>query len=152
MSTLLYIFHAHQGPQGIFSFQNLKVIIVRECESLKILFPASVARCLMQLEDLRIGDCGVEEIVSREEIAEAATRFVFPKVTLLILRKLPKLKWFYRGVHTSEWPLLKKLKVYGCDQIEIFTSKNLNFQETVEQSQPEACIQQPLFLAEEVRG
>ena len=140
----------NKDPQGIFSFQNLQEVSVWECESLRSLFPASVARFLMQLEDLRIADCGVEEIVSREEIAEAAARFVFPKVTLLILRKLPKLKWFCRGVHTSEWPLLKELCVRGCDQIEIFTSKKLNFQETVEQSQLEISIQQPLFLVEEV--
>ena len=141
-----------KDPQGIFSFQNLQEISVWECESLQSLFPASVARCLMQLEKLWIDDCGVEEIVSREEIAEAAARFVFPKVTLLVLRKLPKLKWFCRGVHTSEWPLLKELCVRGCDQIEIFTSKILNFQETVEQSQLEISIQQLLFLVEEVRG
>ncbi|XP_050274696.1 uncharacterized protein LOC126717238 isoform X4 [Quercus robur] len=140
----------NKDPQGIFSFQNLQVISVWECESLKILFPASVARCLMQLENLRIGDCGVEEIVSCEDIAEAEARFVFPKVTLLMLHKLPKLKWFCRGVHTSEWPLLKDLEVFGCDQIEIFTSKILNFQETVEQSQLETSTQQPLFLVEEV--
>ena len=76
----------NKDPHGIFSFQNLQEIIVWECESLQSLFPASVARCLMQLEDLRIEDCGVEEIVSREEIAEAAARFVFPKVTILVLR------------------------------------------------------------------
>ena len=142
----------NNDPQGIFSFQNLQEISVCECESLQSLFPASVARFLMQLEDLRIVDCGVEEIVSREEIAEAAARFVFPKVTILILRKLPKLKWFYRGVHTSKWPMLKQLEVIGCDQIEIFTSKILNFQETVEQSQLEISMQQLLFLVEEVRG
>ena len=142
----------NKDPHGIFSFPNLQEVRAWECESLQSLFPASVARCLMQLEDLRIADCGVEEIVSREEIAEAAARFVFPKVTLLILRKLPKLKWFCQGVHTSEWPLLKALVMHGCDQIEIFTSKILNFQETVEQSQLETSIQQPLFLVEEVRG
>ena len=141
-----------KDPQGIFSFQNLQKISVWECESLQSLFPASVARCLMQLENLRIADCGVEEIVSREDGAEAIERFVFPKVTLLLLGKLPKLKWFRRGVHTSKWPLLKELEVSGCDQIEIFTSKLLNFQETVEQSQLETSIQQPLFLIEEVRG
>ena len=137
----------NKDPQGIFSFQNLQEISVCECESLKSLFPASVARCLMQLEDLRIADCGVEEIV-----AEATARHLFPKVTILYLHKLPKLKWFCRGVHTSEWPLLKDLEVGGCDQIEIFTSKILNFQETIEQSQLETSIQQPLFLVEEVRG
>ena len=64
----------NKDPQGIFSFQNLQEISVWECESLQSLFPASVARFLMQLEDLRIEDCGVEEIVSREEIAKAAAR------------------------------------------------------------------------------
>ncbi|KAK4596165.1 hypothetical protein RGQ29_014282 [Quercus rubra] len=139
----------NKDPQGIFSFQNLQEISVWECESLQSLFPASVARCLMQLEDLRIADCGVEEIVAREDVAEATARHLFPKVTILYLHKLPKLKWFCRGVHTSEWPLLKDLEVGGCDQIEIFTSKILNFQETIEQSQLETSIQQPLFLVEE---
>ena len=142
----------NKDPQGIFSFQNLQEVVVWECESLQSLFPASVARFLMQLEDLKIIDCGVKEIVAREDGAEAAERFVFPKVTLLELAELPKLKWFCRGVYNSEWPLLKELVVHGYDQIEIFTSKLLNFQETVEQSQLETSIQQPLFLVEEVRG
>ncbi|XP_075638422.1 uncharacterized protein LOC142610494 [Castanea sativa] len=102
----------NKDPQGIFSFQNLQKISVWECESLKSLFPASVARCLMQLEDLLIVNCGVEEIVSREDVAEPAARFVFPKVTVLVLSQLPKLKWFCRGVHTSKWPLLKELIVW----------------------------------------
>ena len=142
----------NKDPEGTFSFPNLQKISVWECESLKSLFPTSVARCLKQLEDLRIAECGIEEIIEQEEGAKEDARFVFPKLTLLILRQLPKLKWFRRGVHTSKWPLLKELEVSGCDQIEIFTSKLLNFQETVEQSQLETSIQQPLFLIEEVRG
>ena len=142
----------NKDPQGIFSFQNLRKISVLECESLKSLFPASVARCLIELEDLQIENCGVKEIVLREDVAEAAARFVFPKVTLLQLRKMPILKWFFWGVHTSEWPLLKQLEVTGCDQIELFASKFSSFQETVEQSQVEPSIQQPLFLVQEVRG
>uniref|UniRef100_A0A2N9EHJ0 Uncharacterized protein n=1 Tax=Fagus sylvatica TaxID=28930 RepID=A0A2N9EHJ0_FAGSY len=139
----------NKDPQGVFSFQNLQKIIVGECESLKSLLPASVARCLMQLKDLQVVDCGAEEIVAQEYGAEAAARLVFPKVTFLLLSKLPKLKWFYQGVHTSEWPLLKTLRVNGCDQIEIFISKSLSFQERVEESQLKTSIQQPLFLVEE---
>ena len=141
----------NKDSQGIFSFQNLRKISVLECESLKSLFPVSVARVLMQLEDLHIDDCGVEEIVSCEDGAEPTARFVFPKVTILILAKLSKLKWFFRGVHTSELPLLKQLQVTRCDQIEIFASKFLSFQETIEQSELETSIQQPLFLVQEVR-
>ena len=140
----------NKDPHGIFNFPNLQVVSAWGCESLQSLFPASVARCLIQLEDLRIDNCGVEEIVSREEIAEAAARFVFPKVTILLLCQLPKLKWFCRGVHTSEWPLLKELFVHRCDQIEIFTSKKFRIEEPDEQSLSETSIQQPLFLAEEV--
>ena len=106
----------------------------------------------MELEDLQIENCGVEEIVLREDVAEASARFVFPKVTLLLLRKMPKLKWFFQGVHTSEWPLLKELEVTRCDQIELFTSKFSSFQEAIEQSLVEPSIQQPLFLVQEVRG
>uniref|UniRef100_A0A2N9IZ14 Disease resistance protein At4g27190-like leucine-rich repeats domain-containing protein n=1 Tax=Fagus sylvatica TaxID=28930 RepID=A0A2N9IZ14_FAGSY len=109
-----------------------------------------MARCLMQLKELRIVACGVEEIVAQEDGAKAAARLVFPKVTLLFLCKLPKLKWFYQGAHTSEWPLLKHLDVIGCDQIEILISKSLSFQERVEESQLKTSIQQPLFLVEEV--
>uniref|UniRef100_A0A7N2L3Y1 Disease resistance protein At4g27190-like leucine-rich repeats domain-containing protein n=1 Tax=Quercus lobata TaxID=97700 RepID=A0A7N2L3Y1_QUELO len=140
----------NKDPQGIFSFQNLQVIRVWECESLKILFPASVARVLMQLEDLGIENCGVEEIISSEDVAEAAARFVFPNLTLLLLCNLPKLKWFYRQVHTSELPLLKQLKVTRCDQIEIFASIFSSFQETIERSELEPSIQQPLFLVQEL--
>ena len=44
----------NKDPQGIFSFQNLQEVSVWECESLNSLFPASVARFVMQLENLHI--------------------------------------------------------------------------------------------------
>ena len=139
----------NKDPQGTFSFQNLQGIEVMGCDSLTTLFPTSVARSLKQLEDLRISECGIEEIIEQEDGADA--RFVFPKLTLLILRKLSRLKWFYRGVHTSEWPLLKALEVFGSNEIQIFASKNYRIQEQDEQIQLETSIQQPLFLVEEVR-
>ena len=141
----------NKDTQGTFSFQNLQVIVAVRCESLESLFPTSVARCLQQLETLRIIECGIEEIIEQEEGAKEDARFVFPKLTLLILQQLPKLKWFYRGMHTSEWPLLKTLKVSGSNEIQIFASKNYRIQELDEQSQLETTIQQPLFLTEEVR-
>ena len=141
----------NKDPQGMFSFPNLQEIVAVECESLKSLFPTSVAKCLPQLEDLQIVKCGIEEIIEQEEGAKEEARFVFPKLTLLILQKLSKLKWFYRGVHTSQWPLLKTLKVSGSNEIQIFASKNYTIQEQDEHIQLEASIQQPLFLVEEVR-
>ena len=154
----LYILHMenlkiiwNKDPQGTFSFPNLQEIVVGECESLKSLFPTSMARCLQQLDSLTIHECGIEEIIEQEECAKEDARFVFPKLTLLILRQLPKLKWFYRGVHTSDWPLLKTLEVSGSNEIHIFASKYFRIQEPNGQSQLETSIQQPLFLVEEVR-
>lgn len=141
----------NKDPQETFSFPNLQIISVWKCESLKSLFPTAVARCLKQLDDLRIDECGIEEIIEQEEGAKEDARFVFPKLAFLILRQLPKLKWFYRGVHTSDWPLLKTLEVSGSNEIQIFASKNYRIEKPNEQSQLETSIQQPLFLVEEVR-
>uniref|UniRef100_A0A7N2L3P2 Disease resistance protein n=1 Tax=Quercus lobata TaxID=97700 RepID=A0A7N2L3P2_QUELO len=110
-----------------------------------------MARLLIQLEDLQVVECGQEEIVELEDGVEAAARLVFPKVTLLMLKNLPKLKWFSRGLRALEWPLLKVLEVIDCDQTEIISSKILNIHETVEQSQLETfSSKQPLFLVEEL--
>ena len=141
----------NKDPQGTFSCQNLQQILAMGCESLKSFFPTSMARCLQQLDSLQICECGIEEIIEQEEGAKEYERFVFPKLTLLILRQLPKLKWFYRGVHTLDWPLLKTLEVSGSNEIQIFASKNYRIEEPNEQSQLETSIQQPLFLVEEVR-
>ncbi|KAK2640643.1 hypothetical protein Ddye_028438 [Dipteronia dyeriana] len=69
--------------------------------SLKYLFHASIARSLLHLEKLYVENCGVEEIVGKEE-SEATARFVlFPRLIFLKLWTLPELKAFYPGAHTS---------------------------------------------------
>ncbi|XP_035538953.1 uncharacterized protein LOC109021335 isoform X1 [Juglans regia] len=138
----------NEDPEGILSFENLQTVFAVGCGNLKSLFPASVARTLVQLKKLRIDSCGVEAIVERG--SEAVSRLVFPKVTYLKLRALPNLKWFSSGLHTSEWPLLTELDVSECYQVEIFSSKFWSFQQTVQQSQHKTSnSQQPLFVVEE---
>ncbi|XP_035548753.1 disease resistance protein At4g27190-like [Juglans regia] len=81
-----------KDPKAVFSFKNLKEIHASGCENLRSLFPTSVARSLMQLENLEIIDCGVEEIVEGEGEEDAIERFEFPQVTFLTLKRLPRLK------------------------------------------------------------
>lgn len=57
------------------------------------------------------------EIVAKEARAESNVRFVFPSLTSLTLWELPHLRTFYRGIYILEWPVLKNLKVYGCDKV-----------------------------------
>ncbi|KAF5462724.1 hypothetical protein F2P56_018707 [Juglans regia] len=139
-----------KDPKAVFNFKNLKQIEADGCENLRSFFPASVARSLMQLEHLAIIDCGVEEIVEGEVREDEIEWFVFPHVTLLTLKRLARLKWFYPGVHTLECPMLKEMWVEGCQKVDIFAYGLLSFQETLRESQHEISTQQPLFLVHEV--
>ncbi|XP_062144691.1 probable disease resistance protein At4g27220 [Alnus glutinosa] len=139
-----------EDPKPIFSFQNLKIVRVLGCTSLKGLFPASVATCLTQLEQLMIDFCyELEEIIAGEKVAQPIAKFFFPEVRVLHLLNLPRLKWFYRGVHTSEWPKLKVMLVGWCPKIEILASELLSFQDIVGERQVGISVKQPLFLVDD---
>ncbi|GMI65296.1 hypothetical protein HRI_000198900 [Hibiscus trionum] len=114
------------------SFFKLKHLEVHSCVKLSHIFPLNVLGRLQRLKNLQIVDCAsLEEIFEPESTeVEMNTKFVFPKVTYLNLSKLPKLKSFYSGVHTTEWPLLKRMDVYRCDKLEIFASEYLSSHET----------------------
>ena len=87
-----------------------------------------MASALVQLEDLHILGSEAEAIVANEKEDEAA------------LRGLHHLKRFCSGRFSSSWPLLKKLKVHECDEVEIlFQQKSLE------------CELEPLFWVEQVR-
>ncbi|TXG71329.1 hypothetical protein EZV62_006264 [Acer yangbiense] len=132
--------------QVILSYQNLHSISVRNCDSLKSLFPASVARGLVQLEELTIHRCMMEEITAKDDTVEveAVLRFFFPQLTELKLWNLSRLKSFYQGSYISEWPVLKKLEVWDCYEVEILASQVLSHGE----SRHEIPTGQPLFLVE----
>ena len=138
-------------PQGIITFGKLKTVYIHRCSNLKSVFPTSVAKALMQLEKLEIKDCAtVEEIVAKEEGIETTTLFVFPRLSFLYLERLPELKSFYPGKHTSEWPLLNKLKIYDCDKLKIFGSNKSSVEETNGLAHHASLILRPLFFAKKV--
>ena len=70
-------------PKEMVSFPSLRQVDARDCESLKSMFPASIAKGLLQLEQLYLSNCGVDVIVAKDEkISESdAATFVFPKLT-----------------------------------------------------------------------
>ncbi|KAJ6918356.1 disease resistance protein [Populus alba x Populus x berolinensis] len=135
----------NRDPQGILSFHNLCTVDVGDCPGLRSLFPASIAQNLPQLEQLQIDTCGVEEIVAKDEGLEEGPEFLFPKVTDLHLEKLPELKRFYPGIHTSEWPRLKTLRVRDCEKIEIFPSEIKCSHEPCREDHMDIEGQQPLL-------
>ncbi|XP_030936617.1 uncharacterized protein LOC115961848 [Quercus lobata] len=133
--------------EAILTFQNLHTVEVFQCKILKSLFPVSVAKSLEQIESLTIHDCGLEEIVALEEGVETTIKFVFPRITSLVLESLPELKYFYPGKHTLVWPSLKRLRIKNCDKVKIIASNELSFQERDELGH-HVQIQGPLFPIE----
>ncbi|KAL6323241.1 hypothetical protein AAG906_029248 [Vitis piasezkii] len=127
------------------SFSKLKGLELIGCDELLNVFPLSVAKVLVQLEDLKISFCEVlEAIVANENEDEATSLFLFPRLTSLTLDALPQLQRFCFGRFTSRWPLLKELKVWDCDKVEIL------LQEVGLKSELDNKINQSLFLVEKV--
>ncbi|XP_044467939.1 uncharacterized protein LOC123197663 [Mangifera indica] len=110
------------NTQGNLTFRYLERFTVNDCGSLKSLFPVSTAVSLLQLEHLWISFCGLEKIVSEEEVDRAPT-FLFPKLAYIRLVNLQELKCFYPQLHTIEWPMLRNLGVYKCKKIKVYGSE-----------------------------
>ncbi|WVZ16593.1 hypothetical protein V8G54_009575 [Vigna mungo] len=87
-----------KDPKGIIGLQLLKEIRVEECERLKSLFPASVAKDLTRLEVLQVTKCEeLEEIFRKDEKDEEGEgtthESLFPRLTTFTLEELPRLKY-----------------------------------------------------------
>ncbi|XP_043814390.1 uncharacterized protein LOC110618946 isoform X1 [Manihot esculenta] len=114
--------------QGVFSFQNLKSVRVLYCDVLNYLFSASIAESFLQLQELTIIECGVEDIIANPEDVEQAAyyRFKFPQLTSLQLTDLSKLRSWYPGTHIFECQKLTSLNVRNCHKIIKFSSQETN--------------------------
>ncbi|KAK3227641.1 hypothetical protein Dsin_007503, partial [Dipteronia sinensis] len=122
-------------------FGNLKSLEVdNDCSNLRYIFIPSI------FEEFMISSCTVEEIVAKEEDVAAVPRLVFPQLTRLELSYLPSLTSFYPGLYILELPMLKKLRMWSCDKVEILISKFLSLQKSNEESQIENSIQEPFFI------
>ncbi|KAF8015176.1 hypothetical protein BT93_H0855 [Corymbia citriodora subsp. variegata] len=119
-------------------FQGLRSVSVSRCKMLTFLFPALVAKDLIQLKELEINECGIVELI---ENGGLDPKFEFPNLTSLKLKYLPKLKSIYMGTHPPHWPALKTLEVHGCNKVEILASQHENEM---------ALHKQPLFLTKKV--
>lgn len=127
--------------------EYLMSLRIRECPSLKYIFPASmVSRGLHQLQKLEVMGCEMETVVAKEKGVPESTKhpkFLFPKVTSVKFEYMPRLRSFYPGIHTSEWPLLRYLNVSETKLVEIFAAELSIFQEHP--------TKQPFFLFDKVR-
>ncbi|KAF3447912.1 hypothetical protein FNV43_RR08619 [Rhamnella rubrinervis] len=130
------VFNGDDDQSEVFTYQNLLQVVIRDCRSLKIVFPAQVARVLVKLEKLLISDCKILKIIVGEEdqiIGEIIPNFVFPRVKTLGLWRLPQLRNFYPGMHTSLWPSLRELWLRPSDEVEKLAEEYSIFQQQQQQ-------------------
>ncbi|KAK1583817.1 hypothetical protein Q3G72_027230 [Acer saccharum] len=98
LQNLRYIW---KGPTQQVSLQSLTVVKVFGCNKLRYLFTLSLARSLLQLEQLKVKDCGsLEHIVETEEAEEnvdggGGNDVMFPKLRKLQLKRLKNFINFY---------------------------------------------------------
>ncbi|KAL5756983.1 hypothetical protein ACOSQ2_021729 [Xanthoceras sorbifolium] len=147
MDNLEMIWHNQlEDSKNIQCCQQLCKVKVSSCKSLKNIFPASIARNLSRLNHIYVKKCGITEIVEKEGgVKEAVDRtFVFPELTSLRLHNLQQLRCFYPGMHTTKWPMLKKLELIDCDKIDVLGL--FNIQEIILEDQLDILPQEKVFF------
>ncbi|XP_058754319.1 uncharacterized protein LOC131627481 [Vicia villosa] len=92
----------NEDPCGILTIELLKEVYVDKCKCLTSLFPASVAKDLVKLEELHVKHCEELIVVVAENNADPKgtnLELSFPCLISLTLLELPKLNCFYCSLH-----------------------------------------------------
>ncbi|KAM3754829.1 hypothetical protein ACB098_03G194200 [Castanea mollissima] len=119
------------------SFQNLRVVKVRECHNLEFVFFSSMVGCFSHLQEMEIVDCEkMSKIIAterKEEIeANSDENIMFAKLRSLKLRKLLKLKGFFSDDESPVlfnrkvvFPNLEELEIEGMDSLKMIWPNQL---------------------------
>ncbi|KAF7126336.1 hypothetical protein RHSIM_Rhsim11G0146700 [Rhododendron simsii] len=121
LPTLRVLFDGIAPPHNIYF--NLKQLFITACDTLKNIFPVQLLQNFPNLEILHVDGCeNVEDIIV--EIAEVSDRgnhqdysnsISLPKLKILFLNGLPRLKSIYNGVMVC--PSLADVKVQMCEEL-----------------------------------
>ena len=116
---------ANYSP-GIQGFQNLRSLEVQECDCLRILFSPFIAKLLVKLEQLDIGNCDVmKAIIAWEQEGEdegMRNTFIFPQLTEVKLKDMPKLMSFCPQAYTMKGTFLNTVEVINCHETMVLPS------------------------------
>ncbi|XP_021910969.1 uncharacterized protein LOC110824761, partial [Carica papaya] len=152
MDNLEKLWNSQLAPDA---FSKLDYFAVWNCKKLLTVFPSNMINRLQRLDRMRVNCChslkSIFEPLGPElpESRSAIPKFVFPQVTVLEIWDIPELRSIYPGMHTTEWPLLKRMHLHGCDKVSVFASGAPWFLQTQRDEQTEISIQHPLFLVDE---
>ncbi|CAH1436494.1 unnamed protein product [Lactuca virosa] len=104
---------------------NLTMLTIKKCEVLEYIFTSSTLESLKHLKELTVEECKAMKVILKEDGEHRETSksiIVFPRLKSLTLGGLPNIKGFFLGMNEFRWPVLEKVKIYGCLQMMTFTS------------------------------
>lgn len=78
------------------SFFKVITLIIHYCPAMRYIFSNSVAKCLVELQEITIARCDVMEAIIMNEGTSSGDIITFPRLKSLELRKLQRLKSFYK--------------------------------------------------------
>ncbi|OMO62428.1 hypothetical protein CCACVL1_22842 [Corchorus capsularis] len=116
-----------QLPEMSCYFLNLKQLKLEGYNFLNYVFPSSVAENFVHLKGLLISDCdNVKEVIVMDNLEEEEGRVikVFPRLKVMMLKRLPKLVTFCYGDHI-EFPMLNGLAMLDCREFITFVSNSM---------------------------
>ncbi|KAK6289734.1 hypothetical protein POUND7_001275 [Theobroma cacao] len=102
------------------SFPNLRKIWIIGCNSLKTLFPISVAHCLLKLEQFKVeGASKLKQLFGHEDETglKDEKEMLLPQLKRLFLKRLPSLTRFIPKCYHFVFPTLEYLEVKECSKI-----------------------------------
>ncbi|KAF3673170.1 putative disease resistance protein-like isoform X2 [Capsicum annuum] len=117
---------SHQLPTAYFS--KLETLTVENCCKLRNLMSPSVARGLLNLQGLVICDCqSMEEVIIEEEEQQGEEIMsyepLFPRLKVLVLQLLPKLRHFFLTKSALEFPFLIEVGIFDCPEMKMFVQQ-----------------------------
>ncbi|CAL5423103.1 unnamed protein product [Camellia sinensis] len=116
-------FLVEDPAQTTVSLHNLRSVELDRCNGLQNLFSLSMARGLVQLQELRISHCEMmKEVIweGRGEDGHATNKIEFPCLEYMALIQLAGLTSFSRGIDKIEFPQLKKLHIKCLPKVKSF--------------------------------
>ncbi|KAI5660127.1 hypothetical protein M9H77_28920 [Catharanthus roseus] len=121
-----------RGPIQPTGLQNLNVLRLYKCNSVKVVFPHCVVVCMAQLRKLFIWECSkMEHIVgNKEEDNDDDNRVEFPKLEYLQLQGMPAFRSFYSAFDpedTARNTMFNHQVIFPCLEIvKVHNMKNLS--------------------------
>ncbi|KAJ7946535.1 Disease resistance protein [Quillaja saponaria] len=118
--NLLKLRCVFRGLMRTGTLSKLKILVLRNCPLLKRIFSNGAIRQFSELQKLKIQDCSeIEELIMKYEGVGTESYYMLPKLELLVLVNVPKLKIICQN-DSLAWPSLEVLVIHDCPELKAF--------------------------------